>query len=130
MVCGAARGGIGLIVLLGNMRDGGSSLAKTMTVQAPAEASSARLETVLALLRQTKGIVSAQLLEPAETARLLEPWLGPKGPLDQLPVPRLIDLHIDPAGGLDLAALRHQLASVLPDSRLDDHRACPGGGAP
>jgi len=127
MVFVAGLGGIGLIVLHGNLRAAESSLATTMTVQVPAEASTARLETVLALLRQTKGILSAQLLEPAETARLLEPWLGPKVPLDQLPVPRLIDLHIDPAGGLDLAALRHQLAAVLPDARLDDHRPWLGG---
>ncbi len=127
MVFVAGLGGIGLIVLHGNLRAAESLLATTMTVQAPAEASSARLETVLALLRQTKGIVSAQLLEPAETARLLEPWLGPKVPLDQLPVPRLIDLHIDPAGGLDLAALRHQLTSIVPEARLDDHRPWLGG---
>ena len=97
-----------------------------MTLQVPAEASNARLETVLALVRKTPGIVSVHLLEPAETARLIQPWLGPV-PLDELPVPRLIDLRVDPNGTSDLAALRRQLASVVPDSRLDDHRTWPQG---
>jgi cell division transport system permease protein len=123
MVLVAVLGGIGLIALGGHLRAAARSLAMTMTLQVPAETSTARLDTVLALLRQTKGIVSAKPLEPAETARLLEPWLGPKVPLDQLPVPRLIDLRIDLAAGPDLATLRHQLSSVVPEARLDDHRS-------
>jgi cell division transport system permease protein len=118
--------GVGLIVLDDMLGAAEHTLAGTFTLQIPAEASNARLETVLALLRQTPGIVSVHLLEPAETARLLEPWLGPV-PLAELPVPRLIDLRIDPNGAMDLAALRQRLASVVPDSRLDDHRQWPQG---
>jgi len=122
----AGLGAVGLIVLDDTLRTSEHSLATTMTVQVTTEASNARLETVLALLRQTRGIVSVHLLEPAETARLLEPWLGPV-PLNELPVPRLVDLRIDPTGVPDLAALRQQLASVVPDARLDDHRRWPQG---
>jgi cell division transport system permease protein len=98
-----------------------------LTLQLPAETSNARLETVLAVLRQTAGIESVHLLEPAETARLLEPWLGPAVPLDALPVPRLIDLRTDPTRGIDVAALRTQLAAVVPDARLDDQLPWPKG---
>ena len=122
----AGLGAVGLIVLDDTRRASEHALHTTLTVEVPVEASNARLETVLALLRQTPGIVSVHLLEPAETARLLEPWLGPL-PLDELPVPRLIDLRIDPTAGTDHAALRRQLASVVPDSRLDDHRRWPEG---
>ncbi len=122
----AGLSAVGLIVLDDTLLASEHALATTMTLQVPAEASNARLETVLALLRQTRGIGSVHLLEPAETARLLEPWLGPV-PLDELPVPRLVDLRIDPTGGIDLAALRQQLASVVPDARLDDHRRWPQG---
>jgi cell division transport system permease protein len=113
--------GVGMIVVFDMLRASDHALAATMTLQIPAEASNARLETVLALLRKTPGIVSVHLLEPAETARLLEPWLG-SVPLDELPVPRLIDLRVDPNGGTDLGALRRQLDTVVPDARLDDHR--------
>ena len=118
----AGLGGVGLIVLDDTLRASEHALAATLTLQVPADASKARLETVLALLRQTAGIVSVDLLEPAETARLLEPWLGVSVPLDELPVPRLIDLRIDPSGGADVAALRQKLASVVPNARLDDQR--------
>jgi len=122
MVYVAGLGGIGLIALDETVRAAERSLATSLTLQVPPDTSKARMETVLALLGQTKGIQSANLLDPKELARLLEPWLGPKVPLDELPVPRLIDLQIDPAGPPDLAALRQQLASVVPEARLDDHR--------
>jgi cell division transport system permease protein len=122
MVYVAALSGIGLILLHATLRAAERSLAATLTLQVPAEASNARLETILALLKQTKGVESVHALEPAETARLLEPWLGPTVSLDELPVPRLIDLRVDPGAPPDLPALRRQLASVLPEARLDDHR--------
>jgi cell division transport system permease protein len=117
----AGLGTVGLIVLDDTLQASEHARATTMTLQVPAEASKARLETVLALLRQTPRIVSVRLLEPAETARLLAPWLGPL-PLDELPVPKLIDLRVDPTGAMDVAALQRQLVSVAPGSRLDDHR--------
>src|SRR5260370_15973743 len=55
-------------------------------MQPPAEPSAARTEMALAVLRQTPGIAGARLVDPAETKRLLEPWLGPSVPLDQLPL--------------------------------------------
>lgn len=122
-----ALSGVGLSVLDGTLRAAEHALATSLTLQVPADASDARLETVLAVLRQTSGIVSVHLLEPAETARLLEPWLGPSVPLDELPVPRLIDLRADPNRGPDLDALRAKLVSVVPDARLDDRRAWPPG---
>lgn len=121
----AGLGGIGLIVFDASLRASEQAFATTLTLQVPAETSDARLETVLALLRQTHGIVSVHLLEPAEAARLLQPWLGTSVSLDELPVPRLVDLRIDPAAEPDIAALRQQLASVVPDARLDDHRLWP-----
>ena len=118
----AALAGIGLALVDDVVRGSERSLATRLTVQVPAEASNARLQTILALLRQTPGIVTAQLLTPAETALLLEPWLGSAAPFDELPVPRLVDLTIDPNSTPDLAALRQRLTSVVPDARLDDHR--------
>src|SRR5690349_16079614 len=37
-----------------------------------------------------RGVASAQVLDAAENARLLEPWLGAGLALDDLPIPRLI----------------------------------------
>ncbi|HEV2334850.1 MAG TPA: hypothetical protein VGS13_05100 [Stellaceae bacterium] len=123
----AALGGVGLVELHHRLRAWEHEFAAAAALQVPADVSNARLATVMALLRQTPGIQSVHLLDPAETARLLEPWLGPAVTLDELPVPRLIDLRIDPDGATDMAALRRQLATVAPDSRLDDHLSWPQG---
>jgi cell division transport system permease protein len=117
----AALGGIGLLALGDSMRGWDASLAHKASLQVPADASAARLNTALALLRQTRGIIEARLLDPAETARLVEPWLGRSVAVDRLPVPRLIDLRVDGAGAADLADLRQKLASIMPDAVLDEH---------
>ena len=123
MVYVAALAGTGLVVLGDTFDAAERSLAETETLQVPADVSQARLETILALLRQTRGVVSVHLLEPAETARLLRPWLGASVALDHLPVPRLIDLRVDPYGATDFTVLRQHLASVAPQAKLDDHRS-------
>jgi cell division transport system permease protein len=127
MVYIASLSGVGLVIIADVLRETGESLAARVTVQVPAETSSARLQTVLALLRQTAGVTSAELLTPADTARLLEPWLGTPLSLDELPVPRLIDLRLDPNTAVDIAAMRRQLATVVPEARVDDHHAWLGG---
>ena len=127
MVYLASLSGVGLALVGDVLRGAEQSLAARVTVQVPADTSSARLQTVLALLRQNSGVGSAELLSPADTARLLEPWLGSPLSLDELPVPRLIDLRLDPNARVDLAAMRRQLASVVPEARIDDHHAWLGG---
>lgn len=123
----AGLAGIGLLAIDDTLRASEGPVAARLTVQIPAEASNARLQTVLAMLNQTAGVRSVHLLTPAETARLLEPWLGTPVPIEELPVPRLIDLGIDPDEAIDLAKLREQLASVAPEARLDDQRGSLGG---
>ncbi|HEX3860589.1 MAG TPA: hypothetical protein VHY35_02755 [Stellaceae bacterium] len=118
----AAASGIGLFVVADTVHAATRSLAASLTVEVPADASDARLQTVLATLRQTPGIVSVHPLDAKEIARLLEPWLGSTAAIGELPAPRLIDLQIDPAGTLDLDALQKHLASVVPEAHLDDHR--------
>ena len=113
--------GLGLIAIGDGLRGREASSAGAVTLQVPADASAARLSTVLALLRQTRGIVGVRLLEPAETARLVEPWLGPSIAIDRLPVPRLIDVRVDGDAAADLVDLRQKLAAILPDARLEQH---------
>jgi len=119
----AAMCAIGIVAVADAVEALDRQLATSMTVEIPPEASSARVQTVLGVLRQAHGITAVHELDDKETTRLLEPWLGPSPPLDVLPVPRLIDLRISPGDPPDLATLRQQLASVLPEARLEDHRA-------
>jgi cell division transport system permease protein len=121
MVYLAATGGITLIWLDDALHDWNSVLASTWTLQVPADASPARIELTLGALRQTKGIVSARLLEQAETGKLLEPWLGNSVPIDTLPLPKLIDIQVDPDTPVDLPTLHKQLGAVVPDAQLENN---------
>jgi cell division transport system permease protein len=119
----AAMGGLALVLLADDARAWNRSLGLSLTLQVPVETSAPRLEMALALLRQTAGIAGVRPLESAETARLLEPWLGSAATADTLPIPRLVDVQTEPGANIDVAELRQKLASIAPGAQLDDHRA-------
>jgi cell division transport system permease protein len=118
----AVVGGIALVLLSSDIGEWDRSLGSSLTLQIPAEVSAARIETILALLRQTAGVRGARLLELAETAKLLEPWLGPAAATATLPIPRLVDVQVDPKAAIDIADLRQKLSSVAANTQIDDHR--------
>lgn len=68
------------------------------------------------------GVRSTTVIDRAATARLLEPWLGSGLDIDELPVPRLVTVTIDPASPPDFAAMRQALTQQIPQASLDDHR--------
>lgn len=74
-----------------------------------------------AIARETAGIAEVIPYSRAESARLLEPWLGHVGALEDLPVPRLVVVRLD--GLPDLDNLRRRLAERVSTATLDDHRA-------
>src|SRR5215211_6935854 len=76
MVYIAGLAGIGLILIDETLRASENLLSGRLTIQVPAETSAARIETILAVLRQNSSIRSVHLLTPSETSRLLEAWLG------------------------------------------------------
>ncbi len=112
--------GIGLLGLSDMLGEWNRLQAGVFTLQLPADTSAARTEMALAVLRQTPGIAGARLVEPAETKRLLEPWLGPSVPINRLPLPRLVDLRTAPNAVIDFAALRQKLTSVAPGAELEE----------
>lgn len=102
-----------------------SALAGTLTVQVPppfGEADpQAQLAEVLQILRSTPGIARAEPLSIDQSRALLEPWLGSGQIIDELPLPRLIDVALRPGARLDFAALETRLAGIAPGIVLDDH---------
>ncbi len=114
----------GTLVLQGALQRWDRSLAGTLTVQLPPAESGKpdAMPAALELLRRTPGVTSAEPLSREATARLVEPWLGTALTPDELALPRLIDLRIDPTASPDLAALRARLAAAAPGAVLDDHR--------
>ncbi len=118
----AGLAALGAVSLGDAMRTAEQVVGGRLTLVIPAEASDARVQTALAALKQTPGIATARLFTPAETGKLLDPWLGTSVPLQELPVPHLIDAEPAPGKSLDIAALRQHLASIVPDVQIDDHR--------
>src|ERR1700726_4810000 len=57
-------------------------------------------------MRAQAGIVEIRPFTKAESAKLLEPWLGSGLSFDDLPGPRAIVARVPPGAALDLAALR------------------------
>jgi len=101
-------------------------LTGTLTVELPAPAAGRRddgaIDLALKVLRGTPGVTRADAFDAKRIAALLEPWLGADIDAADLPLPRLIDVQIEPRAGVDLAALGQQLAAAVPGARLDDHR--------
>lgn len=77
---------------------------------------------VATYLGQQSGISKVTVMSAAESAGLLEPWLGKIDNLDALPLPRLIALELDRAAAPDLEQVRTGLTTRFQGTTLDDHR--------
>lgn len=116
---------IGSLGLHGAVSAWTADITHTLTVQIvnPDNAAlTSEAKAAVERLNATPGVTSARMLDKAEINRLLEPWLGRGNVSDDLPVPALIDVRIDPHAALDKAALAASLRQVAPDAQLDDHQ--------
>lgn len=73
------------------------------------------------ILRASPGVLAVNALSKADNARLLEPWLGSGNVIDDLPVPRLIEVRIDRANPPNLAGIGARLESEVEGAVLDSH---------
>lgn len=67
------------------------------------------------------GVISAEAQSRSDAERLLRPWLGAGGLPDDLPVPRLIAVAIDPASPPAPGAVTALLADAPYEVLVDDH---------
>ncbi len=106
-----------------------ADVAKQVTVQikpVDGENMNIQIESALAILNGTRGIVSTSTLSYEESLRLLEPWLGEGSLLADLPVPRLISVVIDEKNPPDFDALKRQLKRKVKGASLDTHKRWQG----
>jgi cell division transport system permease protein len=101
-------------------------LSGTMTVELPPAPQGGRVDGAMSLalgvLRNTPGVLRAEPLDTTRVLALLAPWLGSDFDANELPLPRLIDLHVDPDAGIDVAKLASRIAAAVPGAQIDDHR--------
>ncbi len=116
----------GAVILVGSAASAWrSDVAREVTIQvlpAPGRDVDATVEKATSVARAFPGIGDVRAYTRAESARLLEPWLGSGLSLDELPVPRLIVVKIAGGATPDIPQLRRVLAAEVPGAVLDDHR--------
>ncbi len=103
-----------------------ANIASEVTVQVEAQdkkTSDDLVAKVTKYLRSQKGISSVKPFNRAQSAALLEPWLGSSEMLKSLPIPRLIAVQLDRSAPNNLDALRANLTKRFTGAKLDDHRS-------
>ena len=80
------------------------------------------METAVAIIEGTPGVIAAKVLSKSDAEALLEPWLGSGDILAELPVPQLIEIIVDRADPPDLKFLAEQLSFEVTGATLDTHR--------
>ncbi|MEQ9638399.1 MAG: hypothetical protein RIM84_00115 [Alphaproteobacteria bacterium] len=126
MVFLATLAALAALALNDTVRRWDRSVRGNVTIEIPWAATPPLAEQeamALQVLADTAGIAEARTLRRDELAQLLAPWLGNDAPLDDLPLPVLIDVRLDPAAPADLDNLRVRLAGAVPAAILDDHQA-------
>lgn len=81
-----------------------------------------RVEGAIRIAMKTPGVDSARAVPIAQVAALLAPWLGEEAPIDDLPLPRIIDVQLSGSEKPDIAGLKSRLTTAIPGAGLDDHQ--------
>lgn len=109
----------------------GAGLTGNVTVEVPYSevpgAAEAQAATVASSVTRLPGVLSADVIPKAATAKLVEPWLGADlagSGLEGtgLPLPTLVDVRVDSGHPPDPDALAAVAAAAGPGIRIDDHR--------
>lgn len=74
------------------------------------------------VLAGVRGVSEAAALEPEKAKALIKPWLG-DAILDDLPIPNLVEVRLDPKHPAKGSELMNALALRDIDATLDDHTA-------
>ncbi|MGD0639637.1 MAG: ABC transporter permease [Roseiarcus sp.] len=102
-----------------------ADVSRDVTIQIkprPGEDIEAAVTTAADVAAHAPGVATVHAYSKAESQNLLAPWLGDGLDLGQLPIPRLIVVHMLSGHREDLEPLRAALAAGAPGASLDDHR--------
>jgi len=110
-----AAAGLALAGTAGLVAKGAES---RFSVQVPSGSNS--IAPVLAALRASPGVSSADPVPEAEMRKTLERWLGPAGGSTDLPVPAIVNFNAAP--GTDLPAVERRVAAAASGARVIAHR--------
>jgi len=125
VMCFLASISLGITLTVSNVAgEWSGDLAGVITVQVkPREGMlmDDQMRDALEIIRATPGIAGASRVPASSAAELLEPWLGGVALPEDIAVPQLIDVRLDPASDPDLEALTQRLQNAVPGVEVDDH---------
>ena len=101
-----------------------ADVSREVTIQIkphPGEDVQALVSKATEVAARSSDVADVHALSKSESERLLEPWLGQGLDLSQLPIPRLIVVHMQTRQQADLESLRTALTEAVPEASLDDH---------
>src|SRR5580692_7619420 len=117
----------GTVLLVGaSAAEWQSEVSSEITIQvrpAPGRDLERDAAAVADAVRAQPGIIDVRPFSKEESAKLLEPWLGSGLSLDELPVPRLLVVRVQPGSTVHLETLRRRATQAAPTASVDDHRA-------
>jgi cell division transport system permease protein len=123
---------LGIAAVAGRAMEAYAARTKLVTVSLPsgedARPGEAQVAAALELLNDTDGVTSARPVPAGELEELVEPWLGQAGTGLDLPLPRLIDVTLDPKVRIDLPALQEQLRDVVAGATIGVETIARDGG--
>lgn len=108
-----------------------SGLENNLTIEVPAEKKTGGVRTPEEISELETKIVqrlekdfytgSVKILEREEVQSLLSPWLGNDSMLDEIPMPGLISVELQPGSNQSAEVMRKALAAIDSDIVLDTH---------
>jgi len=125
MVFLAALSIAGMFVLADAARTIDHGIENTITVQVPAgenqQADEERIAGAIAMVKQMPGIARAEALPREQVVQLLEPWLGSAARSNEIPLPWVIDVHVEGADAPTADMISALLKPYIPGVQVDDH---------
>jgi len=98
---------------------GSATVIVRPTSSETADAAAERAAEALSAIRP--GVTEAAVLEKEKAEALLAPWLGSGDVLEDLPVPRLVSVDLDPKAPASVAVMDKALKAAEVDATIDDH---------
>lgn len=92
-------------------------IVRPKTTESPDSAAARAAEA----LAGAPGVSEARAIERAKAEALIAPWLGPGVDLEDLPVPRLVAVTLDPERPATATGLDRALKAAGVDAVVDDH---------
>ena len=80
------------------------------------------LASVCELLKQQPFVESFHVLDDDQMEELMTPWLGDFSQIDELPIPKLIDVRLKKGEQISLDILKNEINTLAPYAKIDSHR--------